>query len=83
MNSLPYPRTVEILGSRFAVGDLLHITYGNGQQKVRILEITRSGRVKIERWTYANTPLAHWRKSNTAIAANDPRWIVPASCTSP
>jgi hypothetical protein len=63
---------VTIGGLLYMLGDELKIRYGNGTQTVRIREITRTGRVKVDRY---NAGRACWQSSNTAIAADDPRWL--------
>jgi hypothetical protein len=52
---------VMIRGSLYCVGDELTIAYATGTQKVRIAEITRTGRVRLDR-CYAGHD---WRADST------------------
>jgi hypothetical protein len=69
MSNIP---AVTINGKLYTTGDELTIGYGLGTQRVRIREITRTGRVKIDRY---NAGRQLWQRPTTAIKVDDPRWI--------
>lgn len=55
-------KSIKINGKAYTVGSELLIAYGRGTQKVRIAEITRTGRVRLDRYN-ASSP--GWFPSNT------------------
>jgi hypothetical protein len=54
-------------------GDLLLLAYGSGTQPARVREITKRGRLKIDRFVGSDPRACGWRAVNAPIASDDIR----------